>query len=176
MRRALTLLLALISGTAFACQPLDVAARYDGSPPAWATPEWADKKAAALPDFRSRTNGWLFANPDGGYLLVSGTRDVDDKPDSLLEPGIEFLNEARDIPKEEHLNFKQAAEHVETKAATLARLKEFERTALVINNPKGPCGWASGIGCIKSVSRILPKGYTMVVYSPAGKEIFTGIA
>ncbi|MBB5159450.1 DddA-like double-stranded DNA deaminase toxin [Saccharopolyspora phatthalungensis] len=178
MRRALLLLLtviALLTTTAPACKPIEGSAHFDGPP--WATKEWATGKFDWLPVFNGTpTDGILFANPDNGLLLISGTRNVNGrKPDPLLESGTEFLNEARQ-PGEDHLSFKQAAEHVEAKAATLARLKEFESTALVMNNPKGPCGWASRIGCVRSVSRILPSGYTMVVRWPNGSRTFHGQA
>jgi hypothetical protein len=63
---------------------------------------------------------------------------------------------------------KQVAGHVEAKAAALMRYAEDRYGVLVINNPAGPCPYASNIGCENAMRLILPKGSTIVVWWPGG--------
>jgi SCP1.201-like deaminase len=70
----------------------------------------------------------------------------------------------------------QVAEHVEAKAAAIMRDTGQTYGVLVINNPDGPCGYASGIGCTAAIELILPKGSTMVVWWPRGHQSYPGKA
>lgn len=72
---------------------------------------------------------------------------------------------------------KQAAGHVETKAAAAIRQRDQTFAVLVINHTKGPCDWASRLGCQQLVPLMLPTGTTLVVWSPGGKRMqFSGEA
>jgi hypothetical protein len=72
---------------------------------------------------------------------------------------------------------RQAAGHVEPKAAALMHHDRHAYGVLVINNDEGPCTWASGPGCVALIELILPKGSTMVVWWPGGHhEAFSGRA
>jgi hypothetical protein len=70
----------------------------------------------------------------------------------------------RDQPKGQ-----QAGGHVEAKAAALMRQVEQTTGVLVINNPEGPCGYASGAGCAVIMQLILPTGSSVVVWWPGGR-------
>lgn len=71
----------------------------------------------------------------------------------------------------------QAAEHVEAKAAAAMRRDGETYGVLVINNPKGPCDYASGPGCDTVMELILPKGSEIVVWWPGGHhDIYSGRA
>lgn len=65
---------------------------------------------------------------------------------------------------------KQAAGHVEPKAAAMIRTAGQLKGVLVINNPGGPCAYASGIGCGRAMRLILPVGSTIVVWWPGGRH------
>lgn len=72
---------------------------------------------------------------------------------------------------------KQAAGHVEPKAAAMMRTAGQVKGVLLINNPGGPCPYASGIGCGQAMRLILPVGSTIVVWWPGGQHSrFEGIA
>lgn len=71
---------------------------------------------------------------------------------------------------------KQAAGHVEGKAAALLRNAGQVHGILVINNPTGPCPYASGAGCALIMQLILPKGSTIVVWWPGGRGTYEGTA
>lgn len=72
---------------------------------------------------------------------------------------------------------KQAAGHVEPKAAAMMRTAGQTDGVLLINNPSGPCPYASRIGCGRAMRLILPVGSTIVVWWPGGQHgSFEGIA
>jgi hypothetical protein len=72
---------------------------------------------------------------------------------------------------------KQAAGHVEPKAAALMRHEGETYGVLMINNPAGPCPYSSGIGCARAMESILPKGSDIVVWWPGGKhKMYEGTA
>ena len=75
------------------------------------------------------------------------------------------------------LGSRQAAGHVEPKAAALMRHAAETYGVLVINNPAGPCPYVSGIGCELAMQLILPKGSKIVVWWPGGQhKTFEGMA
>ena len=115
------------------------------------------------------TTGLLYDEDGNEEKIVSGRNGAYDSVLSYLQPYAGSV--LRDRPPGS-----QVAEHVEAKAAAVLRTAEQARGVLVINNPEGPCGYASGIGCVAAIELILPKGSTMVVWWPQGHQIYTGRA
>ncbi len=118
---------------------------------------WAEAQQQQLAmSWASTTTGLLYTEADGENptTLTSGqSGDAFDLAWQYLQ------SHSRQPP-----GSKQAAGHVELKAAALMRRDGDTYAVLVINS--APCTYASGIGCIRTSALILPKGSTMVVWWP----------
>ncbi|GAA4902552.1 DddA-like double-stranded DNA deaminase toxin [Stackebrandtia albiflava] len=64
------------------------------------------------------------------------------------------------------------ATHVEPKFAVRMRRQELKNETIVINNPDGPCGYATSLryGCDQILPRLLPPGASLTVYWPDGNQ------
>ena len=124
---------------------------------------WAGNRIASITDDRL-TTGLLYTEDGAETRLTSG--ESGDEFDSAIG----YLGD--------RLGKKQAAGHVEVKAAAMMRDKGSTYAVLVINNPDGMCGYVLlGLGCRQVAALILPKGSTMVVWWPSGGPVpITGSA
>lgn len=130
--------------------------------------EWAAERMRTIAD-DGITTGLLYDEDGNEERITSGRGGAYGSVLAYLQPyGGSLL---RDRPPGS-----QVAEHVEAKAAAVLRDAEQTNGVLVINNPDGPCGYASGIGCIAAVELILRSGATMDVWWPQGHQRYTGRA
>jgi SCP1.201-like deaminase len=147
--------------TTFGCESAPATAHADsGSCPddiddAAEDADWAADRIASIKD-EPITTGLLY--DEDGYEQELDSKQSGPHFDlalTYLRPL--FRNAAR-----------QAAGHVEAKAAALMRNADMDQAVLVINNPRGVCDYAAGIGCDGVVEAVLPEGTTLVVWWPGG--------
>lgn len=126
---------------------------------------WADDKIALLKG--KPTVGALYTAPDEqvGDLITSNESDhLHGRARQYIAVHSYLLG---DKPPG-----KQAAGHVEPKAAAYMRDHGITYAALVINfddpDGQGFCGYASGIGCKQASELVLPQGSTLVLWWPSG--------
>jgi SCP1.201-like deaminase len=129
---------------------------------------WAQDRIRSIAD-ESITTGLLYDEDGNEEKITSGRNGAYESALSHLKPYADSI--LRDKPPGA-----QAAEHVEVKAAAMLRDTKQARGVLVINNHDGPCGYASGIGCIAAIELVLPKGTTMDVWWTRGHQRYTGRA
>jgi hypothetical protein len=129
---------------------------------------WAADRIGAIAD-EDITTGLLYDEDGNEEKITSGRNGAYDSALSHLEPYAGSL--LRDKPPGS-----QVAEHVEAKAAAVLRDAEQAHGVLLINNPDGPCGYASGIGCTAAIELILPRGTAMDVWWPRGHHRYSGKA
>lgn len=108
------------------------------------------------------TTGLLYDEDGTEEKIVSG------RADSAYRSVVRYLapypsTVIRDRPKGA-----DAAGHVEPKATAIMRDSGSTFGVLVINNPAGPCTYASGQGCAAIMQLILPTRSTIVVWWPGG--------
>lgn len=118
---------------------------------------WAAERIASIQD-EPITTGLLY--DEEGHEVVITTEERGDHFDlatTYLKP---LLGAAT----------KQAAGHVEPKAAALMRNAEQRAGVLVINNPAGPCAYTGNVGCGQLAQVILPKGSSLTVWWPGGNH------
>jgi hypothetical protein len=119
---------------------------------------WAAQRIASLPQREEgdSTHGLLYDSDGNETSLESG------------ESGPEYETAKDLLP----MRSKQAAGHVEAKAAAALRTAEEDFGVLVINNE--PCDYASGVGCAEASALILSSGSTMVIWWPGGRTVVRG--
>jgi hypothetical protein len=118
--------------------------------------QWAADRLASIQD-DPITAGLLYTEDGTGTKLASG------------ESGDEYDSALGYLAGE--LGAKQAAGHVEVKAAAKMRDDGSTFAVLVINNPSGMCTYTLGVGCKVVASMILSKDSTMVVWWPNGGPV-----
>lgn len=128
--------------------------------------QWAANRIAEIAGEHD-TTGVLYDSDGNSTTFTSGeTGDAFQRALEYLSSILGGENYAR-----------QAAGHVETKAAAAMRQRDQTFAVLVINHTKGPCDWASRLGCQQLVPLMLPRGTTLVVWSPGGHRMqFSGEA
>lgn len=122
---------------------------------------WAAARIATIANERM-TTGLLYDEDGHEEKIVSGRAGPSYQSVlRYLSPYPSYI--VRDRPKGV-----DAAGHVEPKATAIMRESSLTFGVLLINNPGGPCTYASGQGCDVIMQLILPKGSTIVVWWPAG--------
>jgi hypothetical protein len=134
---------------------------------------WAELQQRQLTNAEATvTTGLLYTDTNG----ENPTTLTSDERGSNFDLAWQYLQSVSTI-KGQPLGSKQAAGHVEPKAAALMRHAGETYGVLVINNPAGPCPYASGIGCVLAMRLILPKGSEMAVWWPGGQhKTYEGMA
>ena len=123
--------------------------------------QWAEARIAEIPRNGKETTGILYDSDGYGESITSGESGAEfDAAWAYLDPFLSLLTD--------HPPGKQVAGHVETKAAAVMRDAAETFGVLVINNPRGPCDCASGVGCESAPMMILPCGSTLVLWWPGG--------
>lgn len=118
---------------------------------------WAEAQQQQLTmSWATITTGLLFteANGEDPTTLTSG------QSGDAFDLALQRLQSNSTRPQ----GSRQAAGHVEPKAAALMQREGDTYGVLVINS--APCTYAFGIGCIRASALILPKGSTVVVWWP----------
>jgi hypothetical protein len=136
----------------------------------WAETQQRQMAAAGAPV----TTGWLFTDTTGeDHTPIASGREGSTAYSLVMQYLAPYAGgKIRDRPPGS-----QAAEHVEAKAAALMRNAGDTYGVVVINNPRGPCEYASGPGCDVVMELILPKGSEIVVWWPGGRhDIYLGEA
>lgn len=123
--------------------------------------QWAADRIATIAD-EHITTGLLYDGDGHEEKIVSG------RAGSAYESVLRYLapypsSVVRDRPKGV-----DAAGHVEPKATAMMRDSQLTFGVLVINNPNGPCVYASGQGCGVIMQLILSERSTIVVWWPGG--------
>lgn len=123
--------------------------------------QWAATRIATIAH-EHITTGLLYDEDGHEERIVSG------RTDPAYQSVLRYLSDypstiIRDQPK----GF-DAAGHVEPKATAIMRAAGLATGVLVINNPNGPCTYASGLGCGVIMQLILPVGSTITVWGPGG--------
>ncbi len=161
--------------TEFGCESAGGARAYAGSgecpsssQAAAQDADWAADRMRFIAD-DDITTGLLYDEDGNEEKITSGRGGAHELAVEYLEPYAGAV--LRDRPPGS-----QVAEHVEAKAAAVLRDAEQSHGVLVINNPEGPCGYASGIGCVAAIELILPAGTAMDVWWPRGHQRYTGRA
>lgn len=151
--------------TAFGCESAPATAHADsGSCPdgiddAAEDAAWAADRIASIKDDLITTG--LLHDEDGTEVRIESGESG-----HAFERAWEYLQPYAGKQITDQPAGKQAAGHVETKAAALMRDAEQTTGVLVINNPDGPCTYVSGAGCLTAIRLILPKGSSLVVWWP----------
>jgi hypothetical protein len=162
--------------TTFGCESAPATAHADsGSCPddiddAAADADWAADRITTIKD-DPITTGLLYDEDGTEHRIETG------ESGHAFERAWEYLKPYAGKQITDKPAGKQAAGHVETKAAALMRDAEQTTGVLVMNNPDGPCTYVSGAGCLIAIRLILPKGSSLVVWWPGGRHArFEGIA
>jgi hypothetical protein len=125
--------------------------------------QWAAARISTIAD-DPMTTGLLYDQDGHEEKIESG------ESGSGYEQALGYLSTYSGAVIADQPRGKQAAGHVEPKAAALIRTADQRAGVLVINNPAGPCPYASGIGCGRAMRLILPIGSTIVVWWPGGQH------
>lgn len=161
--------------TTFGCESAPATAHADsGSCPddideAAEDADWAVDRMATIKD-APLTTGLLYDEDGTEIRIESG------ESGHAFELAMEYLGAYPSTVVRDRPQGKQAAGHTESKAAALMRDAGQTDGVLVINHPKGPCPFASNIGCGVAMQLILPEGSTITVWWPGGHRSYKGRA
>jgi hypothetical protein len=123
--------------------------------------QWAAARIATI--VREHVTTGLLYDEDGHEeKIVSGRNG------SAYQSVLRYLAPYPDTVVRDRPKGVDAAGHVEPKATAIMRESELTFGVLVINNPTGPCSYASGQGCGVIMQLILPVRSTIVVWWPGG--------
>ncbi|HEX3781874.1 MAG TPA: DddA-like double-stranded DNA deaminase toxin [Pseudonocardiaceae bacterium] len=125
--------------------------------------QWAAARIASIAD-APITTGLLYDEDGHEERIESG------QSGPAFEHAVQYLRPYAGIQIFDRPPGQQAAGHVEVKASALMRDAGLASGVLVINNPAGPCGYVSNVGCPFIMELILPKGSSIVVWWPGGKH------
>ncbi|WP_031467159.1 DddA-like double-stranded DNA deaminase toxin [Sciscionella sediminilitoris] len=132
---------------------------------------WAKARIASLSE-KGGADALLFTDADqSGRAIEKGDGTDYDKARSYARQYLSLKGISADEPAGH-----QVAEYVETKAATYMRENDIEFGVLVASSSRAGCAKASGVGCRAMSAGILPRGSTLVVWSPAAHDTVHGTA
>ncbi|TDQ04404.1 DddA-like double-stranded DNA deaminase toxin [Labedaea rhizosphaerae] len=161
--------------TTFGCESAPATAHADsGSCPddideAAEDADWAADRIASIED-DPVTTGLLY-DEDGTEMRIESGESGD-----AYDLALEYLQVYPSSVVGDQPKGRQAAGHVESKAAALMRSAGQTSGVLVINHPRGPCPYASRVGCGAAMQLILPEGSTITVWWPGGHRAYRGRA
>lgn len=113
----------------------------------WAANRWATIQS------RKITTGLFYDHDGNEHIYVSGEDGHSARSAEVLRQVGAAASPLGTFP---------AASHVEIKAAVAMRDADETQGVVVINNPDGPR--TGGLGCAVALSRVLPRGATLVVW------------